>query len=193
MEERRLPLICKRERGGGVSLYPCICLTAKKELTDKRNRRRRGGKTDPLSSKCPATCFQLHLWGSSLHTHTHTHRCQSDVVQYCNHVLVGAGGYRGSGVNSLMMPSAPSVTPWTMNVLPMPFHRAFTPWSAQHINHRQHNNTIYILKYKCVWTGQLRTVGGSRSRSERRNPAAIQTRVLLPVRWHHSAPSIIIN
>lgn len=40
--------------------------------------------------------------------------------------------YRGSGVNSLMMPSAPSVMPWTMKVLPIPFHRAFTPWTQSH-------------------------------------------------------------
>lgn len=37
--------------------------------------------------------------------------------------------YLGKGVNSLMMPSAPSVTPWTMNVLPIPFHRALGPYN----------------------------------------------------------------
>lgn len=33
----------------------------------------------------------------------------------------------GKGVHSLMMPSVPSVTPWTTKVLPIPFHKAFGP------------------------------------------------------------------
>lgn len=35
--------------------------------------------------------------------------------------------YLGKGVNSLIIPSAPSVTPWTINVLPIPFQRALGP------------------------------------------------------------------
>lgn len=42
-----------------------------------------------------------------------------------------AAGYLDNGVNSLMMPSAPSVTPCTMKVLPIPFHNALGPWTAK--------------------------------------------------------------
>lgn len=84
-------------------------------------------QTDPFSAKCPANCFHVHLWGSSLHTQSNKwamwrHRPESEGLQM-------EGSYRGSGVNSLTMPSAPSVMPWTMKVLPIPFHKAFTPWT----------------------------------------------------------------
>lgn len=41
--------------------------------------------------------------------------------------------YLGKGVNSLIIPSAPSVTPWTINVLPIPFQRALGPYNKQNL------------------------------------------------------------
>ena len=56
--------------------------------------------------------------------------CDMKPEQHYSRSTVLVHGYRGNGVNSLMMPSAPSVMPWTMKVLPIPFHRAFGPWKA---------------------------------------------------------------
>lgn len=69
-------------------------------------------------------------------------------------IVSSEGGYRGNGVTSLMMPSAPSVMPWTMKVLPIPFHNALTPW-AEDFYH-----LINILIWKVTWTTPALNMSG---------------------------------